>query len=124
MNEATTIPMTRAERLILEKIVALEKKIEDINDRRNAEGIEEISLNKAAKLLHRHPSFVIQLVDKRKLRALKYRDKGEVRYRFRLSDVRAYQEQRSVANEQEFEPIPTSAEVLHNVDNKMRDDNA
>jgi hypothetical protein len=55
--------------------------------------IEEVSLNKAAKLLKLGDSSLIDQVQKGNLEARTYRDKNRKKYyRFRLADVREFQD--------------------------------
>lgn len=55
--------------------------------------IEEVSLNKASKLLKLGPNTVLDEVQKGNLKARVYHDtKRRKRYRFRLADIREFQE--------------------------------
>ena len=54
--------------------------------------IEEISLNKASKLLHLGSKRIIEEVERGNLSAIIYYDKtGKKRYRFRIADIREFQ---------------------------------
>lgn len=120
MND-TTIPMTRAERLILDKIVHLEKKIDSINHSRILESIQEISLNKAARLLKVHPDKVIGLIQDKKLKARKYRGGNkQIRYRINLRDLQEFQK-RSY-NMPNYTALPDTSEVLEKVDKQFEGD--
>lgn len=86
------IPMTKAEKLILEKISALELQVRRIAFDNEAASIEEISLYKASKLLRRHPDTIIKYVTEEGLSANIYLDKnGVLRYRFRITDIKNFQ---------------------------------
>lgn len=56
--------------------------------------IEEISLNKAARLLHLGPDKVLQFVKQGKLKARTYKDSTtkKTRYRFRVFDIKEFQQ--------------------------------
>jgi len=118
MNETITIPMTRAERLILNEISSLRKEIEGLQKERNAASIQEMSLNNAARLLKVHPDKVIRLIENGKLKARKYRDtERKIRYRLRAADIMEFQEQNYKLND--YSNVPDSNEVLSNVDKKF-----
>ncbi len=94
------IPLTRAEKLILSRIDELEAKINlliasDINT-----SLEEVSLSRAAKIIHKSRDFVEKAVLIGELKNIGYRDKkGKMRYRFRVSDLYEWQKQRELQNE-------------------------
>lgn len=91
MNEAN-INMTKAEQLLFQEIKSLHKKIDKLAHDKVYESIEEISLGKAAKLMHRGEAALVELVKKKKLRGMPYKtNSGETRYRFRLSDIKDFQ---------------------------------
>lgn len=78
---------------IWNKLDQLERKLEKFLSNADSFSIEEVSLNKACKLLKLGSYSVIQLVKSGKLRARTYRDsKRKLRYRFRLVDIRSFQE--------------------------------
>ncbi|MBS4034357.1 MAG: hypothetical protein KGZ85_07840 [Ignavibacterium sp.] len=78
---------------IFKKLSDIEKKLEKFMKETDSFSIEEISLNKACKLLKLGSYSVIQLVKSGKLQARVYRDsKRKLRYRFRLVDIRAFQQ--------------------------------
>lgn len=115
MNEATII-MTNAERLILEKIESLERKLDDLREEKAGESIEEISLHKASKLLKKNPNKIILAVENKQLRAITYRDKKkEKRYRFRVADIREYQRNRQTKLLEDCEGIETSEEIAEKI---------
>jgi hypothetical protein len=115
MND-TTIMMTRAERLIIEKLEALERKFEELREEKACESIEEISLHKAARLLRIGTEKLIELANAGKLRAITYRDnERKKRYRFRLADIREYQKKRSTRTLEEYEEIETAEDIANRV---------
>lgn len=96
-NNTTTL--TPIEQL-LQEVKSLHKKIDEIREEKIFEGIEEISQGKAAKLLHRGEASLLELVGTKQLKGMPYKTKGgEIRYRFRLSDIKAFQKS-------EMEKIP------------------
>jgi hypothetical protein len=110
--------MTRAERLIIEKIESLERKLDELKEEKAGESIEEISLNKAAKLLRVGTDKIIRAVENRQLRAIPYRDaKRKKRYRFRVADIREYQRNRQTKTVEDFEGIETAEEITKRIFN-------
>lgn len=96
-------PMTRAEKLILSRIDQLEAKINKILEREIEFNIEEVSLKKAAKIIHKSPSFIEEAVKLGELKTMPYKDKtGKTRYRFRICDLYAWQKSRRVDLEESF----------------------
>ncbi len=115
MNEATII-MSNAERLIIKKIEALERKLDDLREEKAGESIEEISLNRAAKLLRVGTDKVLAAVQNGQLRAITYRDKErKKRYRFRLADIREHQRNRQTHLAEDFEGIETTEETVKRI---------
>lgn len=95
MDEITS-SMTRAEKSIWEKLVSIEKKLDNILEEKVFESIEEISLNKAARLLHSGADKIIRAVNNGRLKAITYWDsKHRKRYRFRIADIREFQKEHS-----------------------------
>lgn len=98
--EYPKIPLTRAEKLILSRMDELEAKINlliasDINS-----SLEEVSLSKAAKIIHKSRDFVEKAVLIGELKSMKYKDKnGKVRYRFKVSELHEWQKLRELKNE-------------------------
>lgn len=81
--------------------------------------IEEVSLNKACKLLRLGNETVIRLVRNKKLEARTYRDsKHKLRYRFLLKDIKTFQE--STKYHQTFlnENVETAEEIAKRIFNK------
>lgn len=56
--------------------------------------IEEVSVNKATRLLKVGYPSVIELIEKGDLKARRYKANGKTRYRIRIADIRAFQEQK------------------------------
>lgn len=117
MNESTII-MTKAERLILKKIELLERKLDELREEKVGESIEEISLNKAARLLRIGTDRLILAVENRHLKAIIYRDKErKKRYRFRVVDIREYQRNRQTKTLEDFEGKETTEDIVKRVFN-------
>ena len=115
MNEATII-MSRAERLILEKIEMLERKLDELKEEKAGESIEEISLNKAAKLMRVGTDKVLAAVQNGQLRAITYRDKErKKRYRFRVADIREYQRNRQTKTVEDYEGMETTEDIVKRI---------
>lgn len=101
--------------ILIEKISSLEKKIDRLSEDRTYESIEEISLGKAAKLLHRGETALIDLVKKKKLRGMPYKtSSGETRYRFRLSDIKDFQN-RSAEKHEEIEFVESAESIAKRI---------
>lgn len=78
---------------IWNKLNELDRKLEKFLNNADSFSIEEVSLNRACKLLKLGSYSVIQLVKSGKLKARAYRDSNrKLRYRFRLVDIRAFQD--------------------------------
>lgn len=82
--------------------------------------IEEISLNKAAKLLRLGPATVINLVKRGKLNARTYRDSNrKTRYRFRLADIKEFQQtEKFVPGEVETIELESSEDLARRIFNR------
>ena len=108
---AISIPMTRAERLIWQELQAQRIMLERLCEIRAGESIEEISFNKAVKLLKKSPYKILDAVNSGELPSITYRDKNKkIRYRFRVADIREYQRKQIEEEPEEF--IPESAEEI------------
>lgn len=84
--------MLITQEMIWNKLSNLEKKVDKFLNDANDFSIEEVSLNKACKLLHLGSDSVIHLVKTGKLDARIYRDsKRKIRYRFLLRAIKAFQ---------------------------------
>lgn len=106
------IIITTAEKIILDKIESLEKKINELLEKQIAASIEEISLNKASRLLHRSSEFLKNEVRSGRLRAVVYKGKNkEKKYKFRLNDIIEYQNKRATRIEDGFDGIETAEEI-------------
>ncbi len=71
-------------------IVRIEEKIDKLIESKAFEGVEEVSLNKAAKILHIGAETLKDMARKGIVRAM---IDGE-RYRFKLADIKAFQSSR------------------------------
>lgn len=112
------IVMTQAERLILEKLERIEKELKRLREDEAEYNIEEISLNKASKLLHIGYDKLKRLAESGKIRAICYRDREKKkRYRFRLADIRDYQKKRQPNIEENFVGIETAEEIAKRIFN-------
>jgi len=79
--------------MIWNRLNSIEEKLNKLLNDANDFSIEEVSLNKACKLLHLGTDSIINLVKTGKLKARTYRDsKRRIRYRFLLKDIKAFQE--------------------------------
>lgn len=86
--------------ILLDEIKSLHKKIDEIREDKAFDSIEEISQGKTAKLLHRGEASIVELARTRQLKGMPYKTNGgEIRYRFRLADIRAFQKK-------ELEKVP------------------
>jgi hypothetical protein len=111
-----TIPMTRAEKLLFEKINSIERKIDELREEKGYESIEEISLFKAARLLHVGEEKVLRLVETKKLRAIPYRDNDrKKRYRFRVADIREYQNKRQTQTADELQYVESAESIAKRI---------
>jgi hypothetical protein len=101
--------MLITQEMIWNRLNSLEKKIDKfLNDAQEA-SIEEISLNRAVKVLHLGNETIVHLVKSGKLEARLYRDKKrKIRYRFLLSDIKKFQK--------ENKSISVQAEVLSQIE--------
>ncbi len=78
--------------MIWDELQEQKRLLRKILDREIQFSIEEISLNKASKLLHLGSKRIIEEVEKGNLNAIIYYDKtGKKRYRFRIADIREFQ---------------------------------
>lgn len=83
----------------------IKRMLQQLLDRDIEHSIEEISLAKAAKQLHLSSATVIDFVKKGKLAARTYRDSNKkTRYRFRVAEIRKFQNQKSIEAEDVIEP--------------------
>ncbi len=79
--------------MIWDELQSQSKLIKKLLEKEEQFSIEEVSLNKASKLLKLGPVTVLDEVKKGSLKARIYFDsKRKKRYRFRLADIRAFQE--------------------------------
>lgn len=80
--------------MIYDKILNLEKRLDQFLTQTNENDISEVSLNKACKLLRLGNETIVKLVKSKKLEARTYRDSRtrKLRYRFLLKDIKSFQE--------------------------------
>lgn len=79
--------------MIWDELQRQSKLLNKLLEKENHFSIEEVSLSKAAKLLKLGSASVLEHVKRGNLKARVYRDsKHKLRYRFRLADIRAFQE--------------------------------
>lgn len=96
-------PMTRFEKYLISRVDQLENKINRILEREIEFNIEEVSLKKAAKIIHKSPSFIEEAVKLGELKTMPYKDKtGKTRYRFRICDLYDWQKSRRKDLEESF----------------------
>lgn len=99
--------------MIWNEVQATKKMVSELLERKTVESIEEISLHKAAKLLRLGSETVIRHVERRELKARAYRDKNRVkRYRFRIADIKEFQERQSTPVVFEMPEFETDKEIL------------
>lgn len=106
---------------IWNKLTDLEKKLDSFLNNAQEFSIEEVSLNKACKLLRLGNATIIKLVRSKKLEARTYRDSNhKTRYRFLLKDIKTFQE--STKYHQAFlnENIETAEEIAKGIFNNQR----
>ena len=98
--------------MIYEELQETKKLVYKLLEKDAEYSINEISLDKAAKLLHVGSDTVLGCVHNGKLKARTYRDKNKVkRYRFRLADIREFQKRSSTLTIEE-RPEVESAEAM------------
>jgi hypothetical protein len=114
---------TSAEKLILQKLDYLTKEIRELREEKAVESIEEISIHKAAKLLHIGEAKLISMVECRKIKAISYRDhQRKKHYRFRISDIQEYQQKSSTSMNDEIAAGLSGEEIARRIfqkDNRM-----
>lgn len=80
---------------IMNELQTVKILLKAVLQRETESGIEEISLTKAAKLLHKSTDTVKELVEKGDLKAFKeVKSDMTIEYRFLISEIRNYQNQR------------------------------
>lgn len=86
--------------------------------------IEEVSVNRATRLLRLGYPSVIELIEKGDLKAREYQANGKTRYRIRIADIRTFQEQKkretefSLIAQQTTNQTQTMQEVIANAYSK------
>lgn len=105
--------------MIYKELQQVNKKLQQLLDRENEHSIEEISLSKACKLLHKGDYAIKQLVKSKELKAIIARDtNGRTRYRFRIADIFQYQKSSSsFTDNKRFESLETAKEIAKRVFN-------
>lgn len=82
-----------SQRMLYDKLLVVEEKLDKILSKEAEHSIEEISLHRARKLLKLSDATIINLVKTGKLKARTYKDRNKrTRYRFRIADIRAFQQ--------------------------------
>ena len=104
-------------KMIWEELQRQSKLLKKLIEKEEQYSIEEVSLNKASKLLKLGPNTVIDEVERGNLKARIYYDnKRRKRYRFRLADIREFQEayRYDVINDEpiEFESVEDIAKRI------------
>ena len=77
--------------MMLQRLESIERLMQRLLNQRALEAVEEISLTKTSKLLHRSTDTIKQMVDDGTLRGSKEIINGTVEYRFKISDIQKYQ---------------------------------
>lgn len=87
-----TAPAIVSQKMLYEKLLTVEEKLDKILSKEAEYSIEEISLHRTRKLLKLSDATIINLVKTGKLKARTYKDVNKkTRYRFRIADVRNFQ---------------------------------
>ena len=82
---------------------------------------EYLTVDEAAKILHRSTRFITYEVQAGRLKAIKYRDKSRrLRYRFRLSEIKEYQKTRETRDLKLEYSGPTTEEICNSIFNNNR----
>lgn len=106
---------------IWNKLTDLEKKLDSFLNDDQEFSIEEVSLNKACKLLRLGNATVIRLVRSNKLQARTYRDVNrKLRYRFLLKDIKTFQESNKYHQTFLNENAETAEDIAKRIFNKER----
>jgi len=86
---------------IFNKLLDIEKLLLKMNKKEIEYSIEEISLDKASKILHCNSTKVIKLIKQKKL-AARIQDG---RYKIRIADIKKFQEENSIESLEERQTI-------------------
>ncbi len=93
MDKSEITTMTRSEKLILEKIENLERKMEAILSKALKNSTEEWSLHRTARNLRVNEDHVIKQIKNGNLKARTYKDKqNRTRFRIKVADLIEFQE--------------------------------
>lgn len=106
---------------IWNKLTELEKKLDSFLNDAQEFSIEEVSLNKACKLLRLGNETILRLVKSKKLEARSYRDANhKTRYRFLLKDIKKFQESNKYHQTFLNENAETAEDIAKRIFNKER----
>lgn len=111
------IYVSRVEKILLEPIKTLESKVASLIENQIDNNVEEVSLTKATKLIHRSSGVLIEAVENKELEAMiHFNSKGKIRYRFRVCDLYDWQKRRKEAYQyvKDFE-IETPEEMANRI---------
>ncbi len=101
---------------IWQKLNELDQKLEKFWKGAEQFSVEEISLNKACRLLRLGDSTIIKLVKSGKLKARIYRDSNHrQRYRFLLKDIKEFQDSTKYQHEFLQENCRTAEEIAREI---------
>lgn len=104
---------------IWNKLTELEKKLDSFLTDANQFDVQEVSLNKACKLLRLGNETVIRFVRSGKLQARTYRDnKRQLRFRFLLKDIKTFQESSKYHQTFMNENVETAEDIAKRIFNK------
>jgi hypothetical protein len=118
MNDISTIPMTKAERFLFQKLDSLERKIDELNESKVMDSILEVSANRACKILTMGYETLIKEIESGKLRARKFKSHGEIRYKIKVSDIKLYQNRNIVSRPAQQSTGKSVQEILDEVRSK------
>lgn len=108
--------LLESEKQIIERLDRIERLLLQLLEAKLFDSIEELSLGKTCKLLHKGSESVIQLVKDGRLKAITYRDKNRIeRFRFRVSDIREYQNSMVKITERKIEEMETVDEMIDRI---------
>lgn len=110
--------------MVFEKLQIVEKKLDQLLSRDVEHSIEEVSLHKASKLLHRNRFVLIEAVENGLLTARKYIHNNQIRYRFRIADLYKYQQQTKYTPGQPVDlcgsAVPAVADIINHFNESYR----
>ncbi|MCL4539773.1 MAG: helix-turn-helix domain-containing protein [Bacteroidetes bacterium] len=107
--------MTGEAEMLKREIAEVKDMIRGLAQKQVFDGIEEVSLSRAARMLHMGAAKIVKHVEQGRLKALTSRDsKHRKRYRFRLTDIREFQRSRE-AVQQEPSGFKAAQEIAHEI---------